>query len=166
MMPLTNHHFQWRFSEVSIIDPYVCLYDLHDLPYAPVCRGCLPNRHYHFIHFVSFLFIELRGRVKPQHQQLPFQLSLLQCSTSGHIGWLLGGGVLDLARRGEAESRDATLAAVVRKGLDPLFGLDPAFCLRCAVSKVGPQNQKAGKTFETSPKLTIVDSSAVRNLSD
>ena len=58
MMPLTNHHFQWRFSEVSIIDPYVCLYDLHDLPYAPVCRGCLPNRHYHFIHFVSFLFIE------------------------------------------------------------------------------------------------------------
>lgn len=43
------------------------------------------------------------------------------------IGWL-GGGVLDLARRGEAESRDATLAAVVRKGLDPLFGLDPAFC--------------------------------------
>ena len=88
------------------------------------------------------------------------------CSTSSHIGWLLGGGVLDLARRGEAESRDATLAAVVRKGLDPLFGLDPAFCLRCAVSKVGPLNQKAGETFETSPKLTIVDSSAVRNLSD
>lgn len=36
------------------------------------------------------------------------------------IGWL-GRGVLDLARRGEAESRDATLAAVVRKGLDPAF---------------------------------------------
>ena len=104
---------------------------LFALPSLPLDALCL---HY--------LLSELGGRVKSQNQQLPFQLLLLQCSTSSHIGWL-GRGVLDLARRGEAESRDATLAAVVRKGLDP------AFCLRCAVSKVG--KKKLAKPLRLRP---------------
>ena len=107
-----------------------------------------PSLPFDALCLIFILLSELRGRVKPQHQQLPLQLSLLQCSTSSHIGWL-GGGVLDLARRGEAESRDATLAAVVRKGLDPLFELDPAFCLRCAVSKVG--KKKLAKPLRLRP---------------
>ena len=54
---------------------------------------------------------------------------------------------MDLARRGEADSRDPTLAAVWQ-GLDPLFGLDPPFCLRCiAVSKVGPKKKTCGQNL-------------------
>ena len=44
-------------------------------------------------------------------------------SASSHFGWLLGGGVFDLARRGDAESRDAMLAVAARQGLDPFFCL-------------------------------------------
>ena len=64
-----------------------------------------------------WVFKSLKGQSPVQNHKL------IPGSASNHFGWSLGGGVLDLARRGDAESRDTMLAGAAWKGLEPFFCL-------------------------------------------
>ena len=66
-----------------------------------------------------WVFKSLKGQSPVQNHKL------IPSSASSHFGWSLGGGVLDLARRGDAESRDEPMlfSGAAWKGLEPFFCL-------------------------------------------